>query len=127
MVQERFKEGENQYVNAMPTPSVCTTLPFPPAKQHSTPPPMSTNPHPPLEPVDTTGRACIRGFSSQRTPVPFSIQTELLMTPTTPAFKQASLAPTQVVEVEVTTIPRTTAWHQKKNLCFPLFPPPPPP
>ena len=101
---------------SLPTPSVCTTQPVPPARQRSSPPPIPTNPHPLLEPVDTTGRACVRGSCSQSTPVPFSIQTQPPMTATTPAFKQASLAPTQVVEVEVTTIPRTTAWRQRKKI-----------
>lgn len=110
---------------SLPSPSVCATQPLPPARQRpSSPPPTPTDPHPFHEPEDTTGRACVRGSSRQSTPVPFPVQSIVPMPASqklrnTPVLEQATL-PTEVVqlaevEVQTTTVPRTTAWRQRKR------------
>ena len=106
----------------LPSPSVCAAQPLPPARQcPSSPPPTPTHRHTFYEPEDTTGRACVRGSSRQSTPVPFPAQSIVPMPAlrNMPVFEQATL-PTEVVQlaevkVQTTTVPRTTAWRQRKR------------
>ena len=110
---------------SLPSPSVCAPQPLPSARQHpSSPPPTPTHPHSFHEPEDTTGRASVRGSSRRSTPVPLPVQsTSHSIVPMTiqdtPVLEPASL-PTEVVqleevEVQTTTVPRTTAWRQRKR------------
>ena len=113
---------------SLPSPSLCAPQPLPPARQRPSSPPLApTHPHPFHEPEDTTGRACVRGSSRQSTPVPLPIQSTSCVVPMQapqtiqdmPVFKPAAL-PAEMVqleeaEVQTTTVPRTTAWRQRKR------------
>ena len=108
---------------SLPSPSVCTPQPLPPARQHpSSAPPTPTYPHSLHE--DTIERASIWGSSRQSTPVSLPVQsTSHSIVPMTiqdtPVFEPVSF-PTKMVqlkevEVQTTTMPRRTTWRQRKR------------
>ena len=104
---------------SLPSPSLCA--PQPARQRPSSPPLAPTHPHPFHEPEDTTGRACVQGSSRRRTPVPLPMQsTSCVVTiQDMPVFKPAALPAEMVqleeVEVQTTTVPRTTAWRKRKR------------
>ena len=104
----------------IPASGMCAPHPLPPARQRSSyQPTIPTNPHPLHEPKDTTGIASVRGSRSTTlcSPLPTSTSTP------TPILHLLS-SPTESLEVEETTVPRTTAWRQKKR-CAGSLPQPP--
>ena len=103
----------------IPASSMCAPQPLPPVRQHSSSQPtLPTNPHPLNEPEDNTGKACVRG--SRRSTLCSGLPTSTSAPTPTPHLPSL---PTEL-EVEVTTIPHTTAWRQKKR-CAGSLPQPP--
>ena len=103
----------------LPSPSVCTPKPLPPAKQRPSSPPLTpTNPHVFHEPADTSGRACVRGSLRRITPAPLPVQSTLPTPATsdTPVFQPTSnVFQLEEAEVKTTIVSRTTAWRQRKR------------